>query len=108
MSVVVILVASGRILIRVSEPSQNRPNYIIRLDILAFCCLQALLTNLIAPLYLPQTVVFLCLQFIILASVSHAGIRNYALSRPLIRPLMAFYRRRLGRRVVENPYSVTC
>ena len=111
-SLVMILSASAYVFIRMRDQSGNGPNYIFRLDVFALVSLQNMIINLLAPSYLPLNITSLTIEFVIIISVAHAGVRNYALNRPLVRPLVTFYRARLARRVFQMemnlPYPVNC
>ena len=98
-SIVTVFYIISRLSFRIIHHCEHNPNYIIRLDIIACCAFQNVLTNLLAPSYLPTMFNLISLQFTLLISLSHSGIRDYALNRPLIRPLANFYRTRLSRRV---------
>ena len=109
-SLVMISSASAHVFIRMRDPTGNGPNYIFRLDVFALVSFQNMIINLLAPSYIPLNVTSLTLEFVIIISVAHTGVRNYALNRPLVRPLVAFYRTRLARRVFQRemnlPYHV--
>ena len=104
-SIVTVFYILSRLSFRIIHQCEHNPNYIIRLDILAFCAFQSVLTNLLAPSYLPTMLSLISLQFTLLISLSHSGIRDYVLNRPLIRTLANFYRTRLSRRV-DNLHTV--
>ena len=81
-------------------------------DIVTVCSFKHLVGQLLAPSHAPFINTLVVLEFVILISVFHAGIRNYVLRREIIRPLIKFYRTRLARKVqilsVNDPYPVTC
>ena len=93
--------ASGRIFIYFKTKGES-PNYIIGLEVAALVTVQSLALNLLVPhSYLPVVAQAMLLQFIIVISATHFGVRNYALNRPFMRPLVVFYRTRLARRVTS-------
>ena len=93
--------ASGRIFIYFKTKGES-PNYIIRLEVAALVTAENLALNLLVPhSYLTVVAQGMLLQFIIVISVTHFGVRTYALNRPFIRPLVVFYRTRLARRVTS-------
>ena len=108
-----VLTLSARIWMRMRDPTGTSPNYIIRVEILALSSPQMAIVNVLAPptiiQYLPTITIAFLLQFAIVISVCHSGIRNYALNRPLARSLLVFYRTRVARRVaypINDPYAV--
>ena len=107
-SLVVIVSTLARLFIRMRDTNGDSPNYTLRLDITLSLALQNMaLRLLIAPVNKVMTLPALVTEYSLMISVSHSGIRNYALNRPILRPLVTFYRRRLARRI-NNPYTVRC
>ena len=104
-----LLLLSGlaRVFIRMRDPCGNSSNYIIRLDIVTVRVFKHLVGQLLAPWHVPFIDTLLALEFVVLISVFHAGIRNYVLRREIMRPLIKFYRTRLARKVQTlDPYPV--
>ena len=107
------LSASVFVFIRVKYPSGNSPNYIIRHDILMLFSLTTLGTSFLAPpQWFPISLNIIFLLYLILISASHSGVREYALNRPFMRPIVTFCRVRLVRRVTANEnyplFTVRC
>ena len=86
-----LLAGLARLLIRMRDPCGNSSNYIIRLDVVTVCSFKHLVGQLLAPSHAPFINTLVVLEFVILISVFHAGIRNYFLRREIIRPLIKFY-----------------
>ena len=97
------LSASVFVFIRRKYPSGNSPNYIIRHDILVLLSLMTLGTSfLVPPQWFPIGLNIIFVLYLILISASHSGVREYALNRPFMRPVVTFYRVRLVRQVTAN------
>ena len=91
-----------------TDPNGDNPNYILRLDFFLVWTLQNIAARfLLAPVYMVITIPAQVTEYVLMISVSHSGIKNYALNQPILRPFATFYRRKLTRRI-NNPYTVRC
>ena len=105
-SLVVIVSTLARLFIRMRDPNGDSPNYILRLDfVLVFVLLRMASRFLLTPVNMVMAIPAQVTEYVLMISVSHSGIRNYALNRPILRPFVTFYRKRWARRI-NNPYTV--
>ena len=63
LSFAVVYSTLAKLFIRIKDPSCRRPNYMIRLDILAVCCFQQLVAYLLVPSYMLLANTLVALEF---------------------------------------------